>query len=107
MRFFILKVIYDISRILKDFGSNCVKSWYNEVKKYNFKNPGFAMATGHFTQLVWKSSTRLGLGLAAGKHGRSNAYYCVAEYSPPGNYANEFRENVLPPRSEIEIDESS
>ncbi len=65
------------------------------------------MATGHFTQVVWKSSTRLGLGLAAGKHKGSNAYYCVAEYSPPGNYGNKFRENVLPPRSEIEIDESS
>jgi hypothetical protein len=64
----------------KDFGSNCVKAWYDEVKNYNFKKPGFTMDTGHFTQLVWKSSTRLGLGLAAGKHGGSNAYYCTAQY---------------------------
>jgi glioma pathogenesis-related protein 2 len=84
-----------------------VTSWYNEVKKYNYNNPVFQKETGHFTQVVWKSSTKLGMGLAAGKHGRSNAHYCVAEYRPYGNYAGEFRENVLPPRSEIEIDESS
>ena len=26
-----------------------VNMWYNEVKNYNFNNPGFTMNTGHFT----------------------------------------------------------
>ncbi len=35
---------------------------------------------GHFTHLVWKSSTRLGVGRARGR----NFDYVVAVYSPPG-----------------------
>ena len=41
--------------------------WYNEVKKYDFNNPGFSMETGHF-RLHSKTrprvaSARPGLGL--------------------------------------------
>jgi hypothetical protein len=43
----------------------------------NFRYCVFA---GHFTQLVWKSSTRLGVGRARGR----NFDYVVAVYSPPG-----------------------
>ena len=61
------------------------------------------MNTGHFTQLIWKSSTSIGLGMAAGMHGNLNAYYCTAQYSPPGNIVGNnnqyFRDNVLPPNS--------
>ena len=60
------------------------------------------MATGHFTQLVWKSSTSIGLGMAVGKHLNKNAYYCTAQYSPAGNVVGNnnqyFRDNVLPAR---------
>ena len=26
--------------------------WYDEIKDYNYAKPGFAMATGHFTQVM-------------------------------------------------------
>ena len=53
------------------------------------------MNTGHFTQVVWKSSTSIGLGIAHGGRGT----YCTAQYSPPGNYQGQFKSNVLPGRN--------
>ena len=51
------------------------------------------MSTGHFTQVVWDSSTKLGMGLALG----SGRLYCVGQYSTPGNYDGEYEDNVFPP----------
>ena len=42
-----------------------VKLWYGESRDYDFTTPtGFSARTGHFTQLVWKSTTRVGCGLS-------------------------------------------
>lgn len=70
---------------------------YNEVCKpgYNFKNSGFSAGTGHFTQVVWKGSTDLGIGVATGnKHGMK-CTYIVARYRPAGNFMGRYQENVL------------
>lgn len=40
-----------------------VQAWYDEIKNYNFKKPGFSSNTGHFTQVVWKTSKELGVGI--------------------------------------------
>ena len=45
-------------------GGEAVTNWYNEFEQYNFAQPGFSLATGHFTQVVWKASTKLGMGRA-------------------------------------------
>ena len=52
------------------------------------------MKTGHFTQVVWKGSQQLGVGVAFANNGRIAVV--VANYSPPGNYQNRFTDNVLP-----------
>ncbi|CAG0907927.1 unnamed protein product, partial [Darwinula stevensoni] len=39
-----------------------VECWYNEIKNYNFNSGGWSGNTGHFTQVVWTTSSRLGVG---------------------------------------------
>ena len=63
-------------------------AWYDEVKDYDFGNPGFKPGTGHFTQVVWKSCTKVGFGTAGD--------FAVGRYGPPGNMEGDFEENVLP-----------
>ncbi|XP_045181656.2 Golgi-associated plant pathogenesis-related protein 1-like [Mercenaria mercenaria] len=70
-----------------------VSSWYDEIKDYNFNNPGFGMNTGHFTQVVWKGSTELGMAWAKASGGTT---YVVANYRPAGNMMGDFEQNVLP-----------
>merc|ERR1739838_943811 len=75
-------------------GKDGVESWYSEIKDYDFSNPGFGMNTGHFTQVVWKESKELGVGLASD----GNNIFVVGQYSPAGNMNMEgyFKNNVLP-----------
>jgi len=68
------------------------KMWYDEVKWYSYKKPGFTLKTGHFTAMVWKNSDKFGFGIAKGK-GKA---FAVAIYNPPANYPNQFPKNVLP-----------
>jgi glioma pathogenesis-related protein 2 len=72
-----------------------VDRWYSEIQKYNFDKPGFHTGTGHFTQLVWKTSKELGMGIAQAADG---TWYVVANYSPPGNISGQFPTNVLKPK---------
>jgi pathogenesis-related protein 1 len=60
-----------------------VNMWGEEVKDYNYANnsckPG-AMC-GHYTQVVWKSSTQVGCAVARA----SGKEVWVCNYNPPGN----------------------
>ena len=67
--------------------------WYSEVEKYNFKKGGWQGGTGHFTQVVWKASTELGVGRAESSDGCT---YVVGRYRPAGNMINAMNENVQP-----------
>jgi uncharacterized protein YkwD len=74
-----------------------IDAWYQERKYYSYTHPGFSVKTGHFTQLIWQASKKLGCGFAAcnGKNG-TPGNYLVCEYSPAGNVTNQgyFKENV-------------
>ncbi|KAK3728242.1 hypothetical protein QZH41_019615 [Actinostola sp. cb2023] len=72
------------------------ESWYSEVKHYPFSYPPMNMANnfGHFTQVVWKSTKRLGVGIA--KYAGNT--YVVARYSPPGNVFGQYSLNVGAPK---------
>ncbi|XP_068747361.1 Golgi-associated plant pathogenesis-related protein 1-like [Montipora capricornis] len=75
---------------------DAMKGWYDDEEGlYNYDNPGFTFKTGHFTQVVWKSTTKVGVALVA-KRG-SDGYmvtYIVARYFPAGNILGQYGENV-------------
>lgn len=54
----------------------------------------FLLPLGHFTQVVWKSSTELGVGIATD----GNTVFVVGQYRPAGNITNAgyYQKNVLP-----------
>jgi len=76
-------------------GAEAVESWYSEIKDHVFGREPKSMATGHFTQLVWKDSTHVGIGLARAK--KSGKLYVVCNYEPAGNFVGQFAIKVPPP----------
>jgi hypothetical protein len=75
---------------------------YSGVQAYNWNSPGFTQANGLFTQVVWKSSARLGCGYqhcpVLGRTSWKDVILVVCYYDPAGNtgQAAEYRRNVLP-----------
>lgn len=77
-----------------------VKSWYDEIHDpgYNFSKSGYQAGTGHFTQVIWKSTTEVGMAVS------QDGKYIVANYLPPGNIVDigSFEVNVLAGDSDIQ-----
>ena len=80
-------------------GDDVMDKWL-ESSNYDFNNPGFTEKDGHFTQIVWKSSTKVGCGAAKGPIDGWNGLFVICNYYPAGNINNVayFKENVLPPK---------
>lgn len=74
-------------------GLEATREWYKEIEEYRFDDASFQPNTGHFTQLVWRDSQKVGFGFALTEDGK---FYVVANYWPAGNYKNEFMDNVYP-----------
>lgn len=72
-------------------GAGATQMWYDEIKDYNFDNPGNFGSTGHFTQVVWVASREMGVAKAGEGAGTQ---YVVARYSPAGNLMGHYPENV-------------
>jgi uncharacterized protein YkwD len=73
--------------------SRAVEIWYDEHKKYNYASGGFSMQTGHFTQVVWKDTTKVGCGMAS----CADVDVWVCNYDPPGNVEGQYAGNVSAP----------
>ncbi|KAI2464284.1 glycoside hydrolase family 128 protein [Annulohypoxylon bovei var. microspora] len=60
------------------------KMWIDEEKNYHGEpiGQGNFGSYGHYTQCMWKSTTKLGMGSAKDAKG---GVYVVGRYSPPGN----------------------
>jgi len=68
-----------------------VYGWLEMRKHYNFQKAEFSELAGNFTQLVWKSTREIGVGIAWNKDGKS---IVVCNYYPPGNINGNFLDNV-------------
>lgn len=78
-----------------EFVNNAIDLWYDEVHIYDFSKQGWSQSTGHFTQLVWKDTTNIGIGIAYSK--KTKAVFVVMNFWPSGNWNNGFYANVFPP----------
>lgn len=77
-------------------GSEAVTRWYNEIAAYDFAAAQFSPGAGHFTQLVWKASTKVGIARAAGQGSEYFETYIVFVFEERGNMQGAFANNVLP-----------
>lgn len=76
-------------------GDEPVRSWYDECRGYNYSREPRDTESGHFTQLVWDSSTQLGVGVTRSES--TGKFYVVMKYWPPGNYIGKYTQHVKPP----------
>jgi pathogenesis-related protein 1 len=68
--------------------SEASQAWYNEIKDYKYGklNTQNWSKTGHYTQMVWNTTTQVGIGKASCPSG---AIIIVANYNPRGNYLDQ------------------
>ncbi|ETS79634.1 hypothetical protein PFICI_09487 [Pestalotiopsis fici W106-1] len=68
--------------------TSAVAAWVSEKADYSGETISSTnyMTFGHYTQVVWSTTTNVGMGSATSSDG---ATYVVARYSPPGNYIGE------------------
>ncbi|XP_026194579.1 pathogenesis-related protein 1 [Cyclospora cayetanensis] len=73
---------------------DAVGAWYSEIRYFNGEYPGgkWTVKAGHFTQVMWSSSTGIGCARSIGCPNR----ILVCNYRPPGNWigAKPFSEEV-------------
>jgi len=82
-------------------GETATESWYDEIRNYNFNDHTIHKGVvGHFTQVVWKATTKIGCAVQmcenlASSTPMSNANFLVCQYLPRGNVVGDYKANVL------------
>lgn len=85
------------------------KDWYSEIFDYDFntgavkRNIIGAGPIGHFTQMVWKETRKVGFGIGMRKlSGHKSVIYVISKYYPAGNFEGKFQVNVVPRKHELQ-----
>ncbi|CAM4499362.1 unnamed protein product [Lepidochelys kempii] len=68
-----------------------ISTWYNEVTAYTFETRHCTRICGHYTQVVWATSYKVGCAVqfcpsVTGFKGLTNGAHFVCNYGPAGNY---------------------
>ncbi|XP_069760421.1 glioma pathogenesis-related protein 1-like [Narcine bancroftii] len=68
-----------------------IKMWYDEVKHYGYDSQTCSAVCGHYTQLVWASSYKVGCAAQTCPQGITDfssapSIIFICDYGPPGNY---------------------
>ncbi|XP_054845002.1 glioma pathogenesis-related protein 1-like [Eublepharis macularius] len=70
--------------------TSALVSWYNEIRYYNYATQKCSHVCGHYTQMVWATSYKIGCAVhfCQKVHGFSlpNAAHFICNYGPSGNY---------------------
>ena len=69
--------------------------WQSEMEDFVYEPLGTTVSyqdVGHYTQLIWRSTTHVGCAIAQCQTGGSTPYmtYAVCDYSPSSNYLNQY-----------------
>ncbi|MRG95375.1 CAP domain-containing protein [Polyangium spumosum] len=70
-----------------------VSNWVSEEADYIYASNECSAVCGHYTQVVWANTTKLGCGMAkcstGSPFGGGDWEYWVCNYDPPGNYVGQ------------------
>lgn len=66
--------------------------WYNEYKNYNFDLAKGSSQTKHFTCLIWKNSTKYGIGYYYNENNK--ILTIVLNTFPIGNIYTQYKDNI-------------
>ncbi|XP_051164455.1 venom allergen 5-like [Leptopilina boulardi] len=72
--------------------SDLIKMWYDEVELFDrnqVEQYVFNTDTGHYTQMVWATTRRIGCGYINHMSGNRNTVLLVCNYGPAGNIRGE------------------
>lgn len=62
-----------------------VGAWASEQTAYHYRSNSCSARCGHYTQVIWRDTKRVGCGAA--RDGRREVWVC--NYDPPGNFVGE------------------
>jgi pathogenesis-related protein 1 len=66
--------------------SSIVNEWASESRDYSYQTNACSTDCGHYTQIVWRHTSRVGCAVARGVQRE----IWVCSYDPPGNYRDEW-----------------
>ncbi|XP_047405755.1 glioma pathogenesis-related protein 1 [Sciurus carolinensis] len=71
--------------------SSAISNWYDEIQDYDFNTRRCTKVCGHYTQVVWANSYKVGCAVqfcprVSGFESLSNGAHFICNYGPAGNY---------------------